>query len=39
MIRNSMIDANLEKIRINHSWGKIVSEYEDLFIQSYLYMQ
>jgi glycosyltransferase involved in cell wall biosynthesis len=35
MVREKMIDHNLEKIRHDHNWGKIVSEYEYLFIQSY----
>jgi glycosyltransferase involved in cell wall biosynthesis len=28
-----MIDANLRKIKADHSWEKIISEYENLFIQ------
>jgi glycosyltransferase involved in cell wall biosynthesis len=35
MIRDSMVNENLVKIRVNHSWEKIVTEYENLFIQSY----
>ncbi len=32
---SEMIDKNYTKIRDNHSWRKIIDEYETLFIQSY----
>ncbi len=35
MVREMMIANNLEKIRNDHSWEKIISAYEQLFIQSY----
>jgi glycosyltransferase involved in cell wall biosynthesis len=32
---SSMINANLEKIKNDHSWEKIVGQYEDLFMKAY----
>jgi len=35
MVREMMINNNLEKIRKDHTWEKIIAAYEQLFIQSY----